>query len=207
MVKVKICGVTEVSNAVDVAACNVDYLGLNFFDKSKRCVDLTVARKIVEALPDNVKRVGLFVDAELEKVQSIVKELKLDVVQLHGDEDLSYIQCLREVAVWKALRLRDKSSAEGAFKFKDRVEKLVLDAFVPGEHGGTGVRIDESVLEVCGELMPDALIAGGLTVSNVGEIVSRYRPYGIDVASGVETSPGIKNIQLVSEFAQTARNS
>ncbi len=201
MVRVKICGITREEDALHAAACGADALGFVFYSKSPRCVEPETARRIIAALPPFVATVGLFVNEEPRRVEEIVRYCGLDVVQLHGDEPPS--DCLIPgCRVIKALRVRDASSLRGMEDFP--VSALLLDAWVEGEYGGTGERCSWELAADAAARMT-VILAGGLNPGNVLTAVRAVKPYGVDVSSGVEASPGVKDPDLVSAFIHNAK--
>jgi len=201
VVRVKICGITNVEDALNAAASGADALGFVFFAKSPRHVTPEAARAIIAELPPFVSTVGLFVNEEPERVRRTVEFCGLDVVQLHGDEgpDACRVAGARTV---KALRLMDASSLEGAEDFP--VSALLLDAWVPGIYGGTGETCNWELAALAAR-QHRTILAGGLNPGNVAAAVSAVQPYGVDVSSGVESSPGRKDPDMVAAFIRNAK--
>ena len=195
---VKVCGVTSVGDAEMVAAAGVDAVGLNFSPGSPRCVSVEQGREIVRQLAGRVRAVGVFVDAPPEEVERTRDRVALDVVQLHGDEPPEQTRRWAPDAYWKAVRTADEVGAHTCTVY-------LLDADVPGRRGGTGVRVP---LDRAAALARRAriVLAGGLTPDSVAEAIRVARPYGVDVASGVECSPGRKDRALVKAFVAAARS-
>lgn len=195
MVKVKVCGITTPADAVWAAAAGADAIGINFYAPSRRSVSMEVARSIANAVPRGVCRVGVFVDAPRQYVQELAEELRFDAVQFHGSEPPEY--CLGwNQKVIKAVRLASREDAERAMLYS--VDFILADAYVEGLVGGTGQRVNWEWLSGIGR---DRLIlAGGLTPENVAEAIRRVRPAAVDVASGVESAPGIKDPERVRKF-------
>jgi phosphoribosylanthranilate isomerase len=200
-VRVKICGVTTVGDALHAAACGADALGFVFFAGSPRCVTPAQARAISEELPPFVTRVGLFVNETPERIRAIAGECGLDAIQLHGDEPPEFCREL-PLRVIKALRIRDAASLAGHESFQ--VSALLLDAWVGGAYGGTGLAFNWELATGVARQRP-VILAGGLTPANVAEAVRQVRPYGVDVSSGVESGPGKKDPEKVAQFIRMAR--
>jgi phosphoribosylanthranilate isomerase len=200
-VRVKICGVTTVGDALHAAACGADALGFVFFAGSPRCVTPAQARAIIDELPPFVTRVGLFVNETPERIRTIAGECGLDAIQLHGDEPPEFCQEL-PLRVIKALRIRDAASLAGHESFQ--VSALLLDAWVGGTYGGTGLAFNWELATGVARQRP-VILAGGLTPANVAEAVRQVRPYGVDVSSGVESGPGKKDPEKVAQFIRMAR--
>lgn len=213
MFRVKICGITSVDDARAVAAAGADAVGLNFYAKSPRYVSAEKAREIVNALPPEMVKVGLFVNASAEEVCQTFDSLGLDLIQLHGDELPVYLTDLGGRPVMRAFRLTE-AGLEPIREYLDacrqlgRLPRLVLvDAYVEGEYGGTGrvtdwERLKRYPFDVA---HPPLVLAGGLTPDNVAEAIRTVRPAAVDTASGVESSPGRKDPAAVEAFVRAAR--
>ncbi len=200
--RIKICGITSAADALAVVAAGADALGFVFYDKSPRCVSVATVADIVGVLPPFVTTVGLFVNADRHVIKETMLNARLDVVQLHGDEQPH--DC--HLAPWrtiKALRVKDTDSLNGAADYP--VSALLLDAWSDEAYGGTGHRFDWQLVQQLNVNRP-VILAGGLTPDNVATAVATVRPYGVDVSSGVELSPGCKDIAKVRKFIKQVRN-
>lgn len=201
MIRIKICGITNVEDALQAAACGADALGFVFYEKSPRCVSPEQAREIISGLPPLVTTVGLFVNEEPQTIRDTAAFCRLDRVQLHGDE--SPEDCLLPpLRVIKALRVRDAASLA---RTDDYPGDLLLDAWSDQAYGGTGHSFDWQLACELAARRP-IILAGGLNPDNVAEAVARLKPYAVDVSSGVELSPGRKDYEKVAEFIRQARN-
>ncbi len=215
-VLVKVCGLTEVSDALASAEAGADWIGLNFHPKSPRSISARRAAEIASALLGKAEPVGLFVDRPFEDVAATLLEVgSMDIVQFHGDEPPEYLRRFADfdpaLRLVKAFRLSDEASVDRMIAYLDRAQALgcppfaiLVDAHVPGQSGGTGRSIPVDVLDRI-PAHPRLILAGGLTPDNVADRVDRVRPWMVDVASGVESSPGIKDPALVSRFVAEAR--
>lgn len=201
MIKVKICGITHIEDALHAADCGADALGFVFYGKSPRCISPELGREIVAALPPFITAVGLFVNEELEKVRAIAHFCGLGSVQLHGDEPPEGCS-LPPYRTIKALRVKGEETLENLSSWP--VSALLLDAWVPDTYGGTGHRFDWQ-LAARAAREHRIILAGGLTPENVREAVRTVRPYAVDVSSGVETAPGRKDPEKVREFIRRAK--
>ena len=202
-VRVKICGVTTPEDACAAVARGADYLGLNFHPASPRCVSLEQARTISNEV-ETASLVGVFVDAPEQWVTDVAEQVGLDLVQLHGSESPAYCG-RRDQPVIKAIRARKREQVElEAERYAQQVAYLLVDAWVPGQAGGTGQRIDPAV--VAGLDAARVFVAGGLTPENVAEVVRTLRPFAVDVASGVERHPGLKDHDAVERFVHHAKS-
>jgi len=199
--KVKICGITNLDDALQACACGADALGFVFYAKSPRCVTPDVAQAIIAALPPFVTTVGLFVNEQPQTVRAIAGQCGLDIIQLHGDEgpeDCDFAP-LRTI---KALRVKDARSLAGHEQFK--TSALLLDAWVKDAYGGTGHSFNWELAAEIAKQRP-VVLAGGLTPENVAEAITAVRPYAVDVSSGVESAPGKKDPAKVKAFIDAAR--
>ncbi len=199
-VRVKICGVRTVGDAIAAARAGADFLGLNFHPASPRCVDRDTARAIVQAVPDT-PCVGVFVDRPADEIVAIVREVGLAAVQLHGHEApvaCRGLGCRTIKALWARPGM-DLPALAAAYE----TDWLLLDAWVEGMPGGTGVAVDLAMVR--GLPRERLFLAGGLRVDNVAEVVRQVRPFAVDVASGVERAPGIKDHESIAEFIRRAK--
>ena len=186
---VKICGITRLEDAQAAVDAGANALGFVFWPKSPRRVDVERAREIAAALPEDVTTVGVFVDQAPNDVNDVARRVGLRAVQLHGSEDGEYVRAMTRPVI-KAVAVVG-SQAPDVNAWPSSVTVL-LDVHDPVKKGGTGKTIDWTVAaSVAGRR--NVLLAGGLTPQNVGEAIARVRPYGIDVSSGVEAEPGIKD--------------
>lgn len=202
MVRVKICGLTNVKDARVAARLGADALGFNFYKPSPRYIKPEMARAVIAALPPFVSAVGIFVNADIERVNKIARMCGLDAVQLSGEEPPREVDRVRGVQRIKGIRVRDVQDIALCRRY--RVDAYLLDAFVPGQHGGTGETFNWELAREAHEFGP-IILAGGLTPDNVAQAVATVRPYAVDVASGVEAAPGIKDKELMDAFIRRAK--
>jgi phosphoribosylanthranilate isomerase len=208
--RVKICGVTQVADAVAAAEAGADALGLNFYPSSPRFIDSSKAAAILQALPPFVEPVGVFVSPAVDTIVHTLERLcDMRMVQCHGT--LPELAATPSIRLIPAFSVRDKASLEDVSRYiaegqaMNRLPPAVLlDAHVPGQYGGTGHTAPWKLLADFCPGVP-ILLAGGLTPQNVAEAVRIVRPYGVDVASGVEGSPGQKDPDKVRRFIENAR--
>jgi len=197
MTKVKICGFTEPNNARNAALAGVDAIGLVFYDKSPRNVDIHSAQKIIEALPPFINRVGLFVNANPSFIDEILCEVPLDTLQFHGDE--SVLDCAQyQMPFIKSLRVKPDTNVKEIAENFSSASALLLDSFSPSSYGGTGESFDWSL--ACVKISLPIILAGGLTVDNVADAIKQVNPYAVDASSGVESAPGVKDIDKIEAF-------
>jgi len=198
-VRVKICGITRLEDALLAASFGADALGFNLWPGSKRHVDPDAARAIVDRLPPFVTPVGVFVDQPPTTVLALAAQAGVQVVQLHGDESWEDVNGYPIPAV-KAVRLAGPESLRDLHRY--RVRGLLLDAPSQG-FGGSGTTCDWGLARQVAERFP-VVLAGGLTPENVGEAIRAVRPWAVDVASGVESAPGVKDPDKLRRFIESA---
>jgi len=200
-VKVKICGVTRPEDARAAIRAGADYLGLNFWPGGPRAIDLERARAVGDAA-GGTPLVGIFVDAPRDEVERTAERVGLSLLQFHGAESPAYCRDWSRPVI-KAIRVRAGASAVALAEPFAAVEYLLIDAWVAGRPGGTGVPVDAAAL--AGLPMERLFLAGGLTAENVAEAVRRVRPFAVDVASGVEERAGVKDHEKIQRFIERAK--
>jgi phosphoribosylanthranilate isomerase len=204
MTLVKICGITNAGDARVAADAGADAVGL-IFAESPRRVNFEEARRISLALPENIVRVGVFVDEEPTEILRISREVGLDLAQLHGDETPEVVTAIRQggVKVMKALRVRDALSLEALDEYE--ADLILLDAYSERARGGTGQRFDWEVAK-SSTGSDNIVVSGGLGPENVREAIEFFEPYGVDASSSLEDGPGRKNGERVRRFVLAARD-
>ncbi len=207
-VKVKICGITNIEDARQALGAGADELGLNFYTKSARYISPEKAREIVNALPIGTKTIGVFVNEPIDDLLETTAYVGLDGIQLHGDEDHSYVRELNKrtkLFVILAFRVSPKFLVSDALDWD--CDYQLFDTYSPDERGGTGQTFDwkEVGVDVFLWFPYSAYLAGGLKPENVAEAVRTVKPYAVDVASGVESSPGKKDPIKVAAFIKAAK--
>jgi phosphoribosylanthranilate isomerase len=197
---VKICGITSLDDALACVDAGADALGFNFWPKSKRHIAVDRAAAIAKRVPPNVRTVGVFVNPSESDVDRAFGSGAIDLAQLHGDETPDF--CRRFSGRYiKALRLRDAASLAGMAEYA--CDFVLVDADTPG-YGGSGQRADTSLAAEAARTRR-VILAGGLTPDNVADAVAEVKPYGVDVAGGVEREPGVKDWIKVAAFVQAAK--
>ena len=204
MIRVKICGLTRVEDAAAAVAAGADALGFNFWKRSPRFIDPARAARIVENIPSSVLTVGVFVDEEPERLLAIAEQTGIMALQLHGSETPEYVDRLGAYLKIKALKVNDDFQPEVLQRYPS-ASIFLLDGYVAGMVGGTGRTFDWS-LAIKAKEYGKIMLAGGLTHENVAAAVRRVEPWGVDVASGVESEPGKKDPRLIREFVRAARS-
>ncbi len=209
MTAVKICGITTLEDALAAVEAGADLLGFNFYPSSPRYLSREACAHITASLQrkgSRARTVGVFVNAPLEDILRILDQCELEMAQLSGDEPPGLVQAIGSRA-FKAIRPRSPEEALEAMKAyppPDNPPALLADAWKPGEFGGTGSTGNWEIARALAAQIP-LLLAGGLHPGNVGEAIDQVRPWGVDVASGVESSPGRKDAQKVAAFVEAVR--
>ena len=211
-VKVKICGITNLEDALAAVEAGADMLGFNFYERSPRFVESGTAREIIKSVRAKrppIEMIGVFVNEPIEKILRIADETGLDGIQLHGDETGEFCAQLKnslgQRIVIKAV------NADPAFDLKalshNAVDAIMIDAFDPNLRGGTGRTADWNIARQAAQTIPNVILAGGLSPENVAEAIAAVQPYGVDACSSLEASPGKKNVERVTEFVNAVRAS
>jgi phosphoribosylanthranilate isomerase len=206
MTRVKICGITNAEDARAACEAGVDAIGLNFYPRSPRALSVNQAAELRAQIPSGVQVFGVFVNAEVAEVMEIFRNVRLHALQLHGDESpITVAQLARIAPVFKALRVGPDFSAVTLESYPG-VSGFLFDTADagPGQYGGTGRLADWEVAQQVAR-SHRVILAGGLNADNVAAAILQVRPYGVDVASGVEVSPGAKNHAQLREFVREAR--
>ncbi len=200
--QVKICGLTNVADALAAAEAGADLIGLMFYEQSPRHLTLAAAANISRALPPGVLRVGVFVNPDEALVTRAIAECGLNLLQFHGEEPSEFCTQFGVMSL-KAFRVRD---AESLSRLADyQTDAFLLDAYSPGGLGGTGETFNWELALAAKKYGRPVFLAGGLTPENVGAAVRRVRPFAVDVSSGVESAPGKKAAVKVQAFIQAVR--
>jgi phosphoribosylanthranilate isomerase len=193
MVRVKICGITNLEDAQEAINLGADALGFNFYKRSSRYIEPAKAKPIIEALPPLISLVGIFVDEfSPERIRSIAHAIGLGTIQLHGSESPEYVKKISEVRIIKAFRVGENFDLTQLVAF--RVGAYLLDAYDAKQLGGTGKTFNWDVA-VQAKQHGRVILAGGLSSENVAEAVLQVRPYAVDVCSAIESEPGKKDFQ------------
>jgi phosphoribosylanthranilate isomerase len=201
-VKVKICGITNLDDAMAAVDFGADALGFVFFKESPRYVPDSRAASIIKKLPSFLTTGGVFVNEQSEHIENIVAMTGIDVVQLHGEESPEKCRCTRRVI--KAVRVDTLESLDPLISYREIVSAFLLDTFTSGLFGGTG-KIFNWDIAVEAKQFGRIILAGGLTPDNVAEAVKRVRPYGVDVSSGIEFEQGRKDHKKMQLFIERAK--
>jgi phosphoribosylanthranilate isomerase len=201
-VRIKICGITNENDALAAARFGADALGF-IFAPSPRRISPEKAREIIRALPPLVQTVGVFVDEDLGEVSSVAETCGLDILQFHGSESAEYCYNFSQRVI-KAVRLRNLQDLENLANYGGVVKALLLDTYLPGTLGGTGITFDWQ-WAVEARKYGRIIMAGGLNPGNVTAAISMVKPYGVDASSSLEKSPGIKDHGKMMQFIERVR--
>ncbi len=209
MTYIKICGITNLEDALAAAELGADVLGFNFYKPSPRYIAPESAREIVKQLPRSVLAVGVFVnEGSAESVLAIAKEAGVVGLQLHGDESPEFCKELAATAnyVIKALAAGDDFDIREAEAYNYSVDAILLDTKDNNLRGGTGRVFDWSIAAQLNQLLPRLYLAGGLSPENIAEAIAKARPYAVDACSALEERPGKKNLERMRAFVETVRS-
>jgi phosphoribosylanthranilate isomerase len=199
MTKVKICGITNIDNARDIGNLGIDAIGLVFYDKSPRAIDIKTAQAIISVLPPFVNRVGLFVNAKKTFIEEVLKNVAIDTLQFHGDETPQQCECY-DLPFMKAIRVDVQTDLNKVSNDYKNANGLLLDAKHESLYGGSGKTFDWALAKV--KINLPIILAGGLTIENVKNAISQVQPFGVDVSSAVEKTKGFKDIVKVKAFME-----
>jgi len=199
--RVKVCGTTRLKDALLAVECGADAIGFIFYKKSPRYVSAKTAKEICSKLPPFVHRVGVFVNETADKINRIADRCGLDAVQLHGDESPAFCKKIRHRVI-KVVRVKDAASLKEMSRYA--VDGFLLDTWKEDQWGGTGKVFDWELAARAKKYGP-VIIAGGLNPRNVKAAIKKVQPYGVDVSSGVEQSPGKKDPRKVKAFIKAVR--
>jgi len=200
--KIKICGITNPSDAQAAVEAGANALGFMFYEPSPRNVSLGAAANIIRGLPPFVARVGVFVNAAEPFIRQAIGECGIDTLQFHGEEPPEFCRKFAPLKRYKAFRVRDGASLKTMPQFD--TDAWLLDGCVPEKLGGTGAQFNWDLAVEAKQLGRPIILAGGLTPENVGAAVRRVQPYAVDVSSGVESAPGRKDARKLRDFIAAA---
>ncbi|PYS98102.1 MAG: phosphoribosylanthranilate isomerase [Acidobacteria bacterium] len=207
MVRVKICGITNLQDARLATRLGADALGFNFYEKSVRFVTPVAAGDIVKQLVEPVDKVGVFVNHTIDEILNTIDVASLDAVQLHGDESPEFVGALRtrcSCRIIKAIRVASNFDHSDSLEFK--ADGILLDGYSANARGGTGETFDWDVAKIVSTLVPELWLAGGLTPENVRLAITEVRPYAVDVCSSLESVPGVKDAAKLERFISEAKS-
>ena len=205
MIKIKICGITNLEDAIAAVKLGADAIGFVFWKNSSRWISPKKVSEIVNELPPFFTRVGVFVDAEEREVREITDVCKLDALQFHGKESPNYCRRFKEKRVIKAFRIKDKKDVKLIGDYD--VDAYLLDTHTEGKQGGTGITFDWNLALSIKKYGMPFILSGGLRIDNVMSAIRKVKPYAVDVSSGVERYPGKKDHRLIRDFIRQVKQS
>jgi phosphoribosylanthranilate isomerase len=203
MVKVKICGITHLEDAQAAVKAGCDALGFVFYPESPRYITPVEARHIIRVLPARTVTVGVFVNAREQAIRRIKQYCGLSMVQFHGNESPAFCSRFKGFKVIKAFRIKSEADTEKVSRYD--TFGYLFDSFSPGNQGGTGKCFDWSIGETTAGARKVFFVSGGLTVANVREAITRFKPHWVDVSTGVEAAPGKKDAGKIRDFIRAAK--
>jgi len=207
MTLVKICGITNLDDALEAVAAGADALGFNFYQRSPRYITPEAARTIIDRLsevgPPDLFTVGVFVNESADAIKKVAGVAKVSTLQLHGDESPEYCKALKDYYLIKVFSTRDEFAPEMVLKYD--VQAVMLDAVAEKVFGGTGKLSNWSAAKKTRELFPKLFLAGGLSAENVAEAIKQVKPYAVDACSRLESAPGRKDNDRVRAFVNAVR--
>lgn len=187
--KVKICGITNLEDALLCYNQNVDILGFIFYKGSKRFIEPNKAANIIASLPPFIITTGVFVNETVENIQLIKNQTNIDFIQLHGNESKEYLKSLKYKNIIKAFRVNNSYSDLKIEEFTDTT--CLFDSYSDNNYGGTGISFDKDIIPI--DLYKKSIISGGISLDNIELIMNKYKPMAIDICSSVECFPGKKD--------------
>jgi phosphoribosylanthranilate isomerase len=207
MVRIKICGITNLDDALLATRLGADALGFNFYGKSLRFVTPITAAEIITQLDEPMAKIGVFVNQTIDEIVRIVELTSLDAVQLHGDETPEFVADLRarcDSRIVKALRVSPDFDHADAVNYQ--ADGILLDGYSTNARGGTGETFDWNIATRVSTLVPEVWLAGGLRPENVRMAIEHVHPYAVDVCSSIESTPGVKDEEKLGRFIFEAKN-
>ncbi|SMO46901.1 phosphoribosylanthranilate isomerase [Balnearium lithotrophicum] len=207
MVRVKVCGITNLNDALITVKAGADAVGFILYPKSKRFIKAKEVRRITQGLPPFIFKVGVFVNEDLHAILEILSYANLDFAQLHGDESPEECEYIGKERVIKVFRLKSIDEVEKIEPYIGKIRALLLDTYSESSYGGTGKTFNWEIARAVKERFPQIplILSGGLNPENVRDAIKEVNPYAIDVSSGVERAPGIKDREKVELFIRRAK--
>ncbi len=204
MVRVKICGITNLEDAQVSTSSGCDAVGFVFYKKSPRYITPGKARDIIKQLSPHIIKIGVFVNAREKTIKRIARICGLNILQFHGNESLKFCSKFKDYKIIKAFRVKNKINQQKIMKYKTFA--YLLDTFVKSKAGGTGKNFNWKLVRHIGGLTRPVFLSGGLTVNNVKKAIEIVKPDWVDVSSSVEIKPGKKDRKKIKEFIKAAKN-
>lgn len=203
MVKVKICGITNLEDAIASVGAGCNALGFVFYKKSPRYIIPQQAKRIIRLIPSSITKIGVFVNAKKKTIDNIARMCKLDILQFHGYESPEFCKKFKGYKIIKAVRIKNKNSLNGLSKYP--VWGFMFDSYNKNLFGGTGNKFDWNIIKNIKLKKRNIFLSGGLDAKNVKEAIRLIKPNWVDVSSSVELKPGKKDYKKVKKFIETVR--
>ncbi len=200
---IKICGITQKEQANKIGNLGATHIGVIFYPKSPRFIDLDKIKEIKKSLPENIKLVAVVVNPEKREVEELLKIVNM--VQFHGEETLEFVKNFPKEKVIKAFRIKNENDIKKIEPFIKEDYLILIDAYKEGEYGGTGKQINPELARKISEMTDKLILSGGLSSENISKLLEQINPYGIDASSKLEIEPGIKDLEKVKNFINTAK--
>ncbi len=200
---IKICGLTDEKQAKEVSELGATHIGVVFYPKSPRFVDIEKIKKIKDVLPSSVKLVAVVVNPERKDIEELLKVA--DLIQFHGDESIEFIKKFPKEKIIKAFRMKNEKDIEKIKPFVKEGYTILIDSYKEGEYGGTGKKINTELAKEVSNLTDRFILSGGLSPQNITDLLQEIKPYGVDASSKLEIEPGVKDIRKVKEFIEKAK--
>jgi phosphoribosylanthranilate isomerase len=203
MVKVKICGITNISDAIASVNSGCDALGFVFYKKSPRYITPQKASYIIRHMPKNIIKIGVFVNSGEKRIKEIAKLCKMDILQFHGEESSGFCQKFKNYKIIKAFRIKDRIDWQNILRYKSFA--YLFDTFAKSKIGGTGKRFNWDILRHVKNIKHPIFLSGGLNSRNVRRAIEKLHPDWVDVSTSIESHPGKKDHHKVKKFIQAAK--
>ena len=204
MVKVKICGITNLEDARDSVKAGCNALGFVFYKKSPRYIEPDKAKAIIERLPKNIIKIGVFVNGKEKEIKKVARLCRLDMLQFHGDESPEFCKRFKGYKIIKAFRVKDKINLSKISIYKTFA--YLFDTFVKSRIGGTGKSFNWKLLDALDRISCPVFLSGGLNAKNVKEAIKKVKPAWVDASSSLEIRPGKKDRNKIREFINVVKN-
>ncbi|ACO03187.1 MAG TPA: phosphoribosylanthranilate isomerase [Persephonella sp.] len=200
---IKICGITQVEQALIVSELGATHIGVIFFEKSPRHIDIKRIREIRKSIQGKTRLVAVTVNPSEKIVEELLKTV--DIVQFHGNETVEFLSKFPEDRVIKAFRIKSEKDINMMFPFFEKNYPVLIDTYKEGEYGGTGKQIDPDLARKVTQIYDRIILSGGLSPENLKRLIDHIKPYGVDASSKLEIKPGIKDLEKVERFIKIAR--
>ena len=200
---IKICGIRHIPQAIKIADFGATHIGMIYFPKSPRHIEIPQIQSIASAIKGKAKSVAVVVNPELSEVRRLLNIV--DIIQFHGDEDIEFVKNFPKERVFKAFRIKDEKDINKMEPFFKEGYTVLIDAFSEKAYGGTGKQIDRDIAKKVIDMYDRVILSGGLSPENLEELLKELKPYGVDASSKLEKEPGIKDLEKTRRFIEIVR--